>query len=332
MPDLTDSSEEHATSTRTGRSESGPRRGWREQIEPGLYRAHRLGCRSTIDRRSRRRCACPYEIQYPGRIPGRTTSLIVHGGLDDARPERRRRQAAPRKTIPSSELADVVLDDFAAQYFRAKAPVLAGATIRTRDEDYRKRIAPALGALSLPEITRERVAIWLAELAGSAPSSRMTTQTVATLRVILAAAVEWGRIETNPAAGLKVPNTTIEERSAITRVLDRTQLETPIAAASALRSATILRTAGEAGLRKGEIIGMRWTDVVLDERRIEVKRAVWQEHPGQGQPAVRHEKPTKSGKARRVAISSKLADDLAAWYGESVETGGADPGGYVWPG
>jgi integrase len=332
MPDITDTSHAHATRPRTGRSRSGPRRGWREQIEPGLYRAHRLGCRSTIDRRPRRRCACPYEIQYPGRTPGRTTSSIVHGGLDEARAERRRRQSAPRQPIPSAEPAEVLLDDFAAQYFCAKAPVLAGATIRTREEDYRKRIAPSLGGLALSEITRERVAIWLADVVRSAPSSRMTTQTVATLRVILATALEWGRIETNPAAGLKVPNTTIDERPAITRVLDRTQLETLVAAASGLRIATILRTAGEAGLRKGEVIGLRWPDVVIAERRIEVKRAVWQEHPGKGQPAIKLEKPTKSGKARRVAISSRLAEDLAAWYSDSVATGGADPNGYVWPG
>jgi integrase len=72
--------------------------------------------------------------------------------------------------------------------------------------------------------------------------------------------------------------------------------------------------------------------VVLDERRIEIKRAVWQGHPGQGRSASKHEKPTKSRKARRVATSSRLAEELASWYAESVETGGADPGGYVWPG
>ena len=42
------------------------RRGWREKVEPGLYRAHRLGCARSADRRPGGRCDCPFSIVVPG--------------------------------------------------------------------------------------------------------------------------------------------------------------------------------------------------------------------------------------------------------------------------
>ena len=308
------------------------RRGWRERIEPGLYRSHRRSCPSSTDERPGRRCGCPYEIQFPGRVPGQTTSTIVHGSLSEARVERRRRQSQPRQVEPTVDVAAQTLDEFTGHYFRAKAPVLAGATIRTREEDYRRRIAPHLGHLPLTGVDRERVSLWLGDLATRAPSRRMVVQTVATLRVILSAAVEWGRIAHNPAAGLRLPPPPAEEQPPTTRVLDRDQLEALTAAASCLRVETMLRAAAEAGLRKGEVIGLRWADVLLEERRLEVRRAVWQEHPGKGQPARKIAKSTKGGRARRVAISEAFAVRLAEWFEESVIAAGADAAGYVWPG
>ena len=46
-----------------------PRRGWRETVEAGLYRAHRLKCASSHDRRPGRRCGCPYQVVVPGSEP-----------------------------------------------------------------------------------------------------------------------------------------------------------------------------------------------------------------------------------------------------------------------
>lgn len=317
----------------SGGTAAGLRRGRRERVEPGLYRAHRLSCPSSTDERPGRRCGCPYEIQFPGRIPGQTTSTIVHGNLSEARAERRRRQAEPRpKGLPAPQPAAQTLDEFAAHYFRAKAPLLAGATIQTREEDYRRRIAAPLGGLRLTELDRERVSLWLADLATRAPSRRMVVQTVATLRVILAAAVEWGRIAHNPAAGLRLPPPSAEERPPTTRVLDHDQLEALITAASCLRVETLIRAAAEAGLRKGEVIGLRWGDVLMEERRLEVRRAVWQEHPGAGLPARKIAKSTKGGRARRVAITTAFAARLAEWFQESVIATGADALGYIWPG
>jgi integrase len=309
-----------------------PRRGWRETIEPGLYRAHRLACPSSADRRPGRRCRCPFQIQAPGARPGATRFVSVPGTVGEARAERRRLLAAGRSESAADHPAvgSDTLDAFAAHYLRAKSAVLAPATIYTTEESYRLRVSPELGGLRLDEITRERVEVWLAQLVGRASSRRMVTKTVEALRVILAAAVAWGRIPTNPASGLRVPRTDGHQERSVERVIDQAQLGLLLSqGARTLAAETIFRAAGEAGLRRGEVIGLKWPDVNLPARRLEVRRGVWQEREPGG---WRIEKSTKGRRARRVAITEAFASRLADLYAQSVVEGGADAAGHVWPG
>jgi integrase len=312
-------------------TDGSPRRGWREKVEPGVYRSHRLSCPSSHDQKAGRRCRCSWQIVVPGDRPGTTRLVTVEGAITDARATRRSLQASGRPTAVVG-VEPNTLDEFAAAYFAAKAPVLAPDTIRNRDEDYCSRIAPALGRLLLSEITRERVEVWLAGLVQHAPSRRMVVQTVATLRVILGAAVEWERIATNPAVRLTMPSADTEREQAVERVLNADQLQRLFAAAGSLRTETMLRAAGEAGLRRGEVAGLKWPDVDLSWRRLSIRRSIVQERATAGSPMRKIEKTTKGRRARRVAITGALAARLADWYSEAVIAGGATADGYVWPG
>jgi integrase len=195
------------------------------------------------------------------------------------------------------------------------------------ETEYRLRISPALGHLRLDEVTRERVELWLADLVARASSRRMVTQAVATLRMILSTAVSWGRIATNPASRLRLPVPDTHAQQRVERVLTETQLARLLAdGPGTLRIATMLRVAAEGGLRRGEIIGLRWGEVHLVERRIEVRRSVWHVDGKVG------EKTAKGRRSRNVAISEATAALFGDWFTESVTCGGADPHGYVWPG
>ena len=255
--------------------------------------------------------------------------MTVAGSIADARATRRTLQTSGR---PKAAVGTDTLDEFAAAYFTTKAPVLAPDTIRNRDEDYCARIAPVLGRLPLTEITRERVEVWLADLVQRAASRRMVVQTVATLRVILGAAVAWERMSANPAARLTLPAPDTEREQAVERVLDAEQLRRLFAAAGALRTETMLRAAGEAGLRRGEISGLRWPDVDLVDRRLSIRRSIVQERASADTPLNKVEKTTKGRRARRVAITSSFAARLGDWYAEAVVAGGATADGHVWPG
>jgi integrase len=305
------------------------RRGWRERIEPGLYRSHRLACPSSRHHRGGRRCGCPWQLVVPGARPGDTRLVAFAGTAREARAERRRLLAAgrPEPVAHRPPVEPATLDEFTGDYLRARSAVLAPHTIAGTETEYRLRISPVLGQLRLEEITRERVEVWLAALVTTASSRRMVVQTVAALRGILAAAVEWGRLPANPAARLRLPAEETHREQAAERVLDEEQLRRLLAAGTrSPRIETMLRAAGEGGLRRGELIGLRWPDVDLSARRLDVRRSVWQVAGEKG------EKTAKGRRARRVAISETFAGRLSAWYSASVVEGGADAAGYVWPG
>jgi integrase len=84
-------------------------------------------------------------------------------------------------------------------------------------------------------------------------SRRLVTGTISSLRAILAAGVEWGRISSNPAARLRFPAEEHHERQAVERVLDADQYGRLIAAFGTTRIETMIRAAAEAGLRRGEV-------------------------------------------------------------------------------
>ncbi|MEZ5099630.1 MAG: tyrosine-type recombinase/integrase [Thermoleophilia bacterium] len=296
------------------------RRGWREPIEPGIYRSHRVACPSSADQRPGRRCACPYAIAVTG-TSGRTVLRTVDGTLPLARRERARLRADAGTIRALSTSGGESLHDFARAYLRAKSAVLRPATIEAYDRAYRTRIAPELGGFRLDQLTRELVELWLARLLEADPRRRSIEHAVETLAAMLATAVEWGRLPVNPAARLRVPTTV--DRAAPARVLTREQLERLLGHAGSLRGETMLRAAAEAGLRRGEIIALRWADVLIEERRLLVRATVWQ-----GSTGGRIVQPPKSGKARRVAITATLAGQLARLREE--DAGGPDD--HVWPG
>ena len=113
----------------------------------------------------------------------------------------------------------------------------------------------------------------------------------------------------------------------VERVLTPDQVDRMLAHTGSLRGETMLRTAVEAGLRKGEIIALRWPDVLLDEQRIVVRASVWQ-----GRGGTRVLLTPKSGRARRVAISRELADAFAHYRADQVIQRGAPADDLVWPG
>ncbi len=209
-------------------------------------------------------------------------------------------------------------------------PTSAAVTLSVRPSEVliSRRPAPAT---TWRFVTRELLEVWIAELSSTC-SQHAVWKAHTSLRAILKSAVEWGRIPSNPAAGLRLPKKTPGEEAAAARVLTVEQFAMLLGATGRVRVETMFRGVGEAGLRAGEVVGLRWPSVDLAGRRLTVERSVWQEAGRDGAPPRRIVKGTKSGRTRRVAISATFAARLADWYAESVVEGGADAAGYVWPG
>lgn len=305
-------------------TEQAPRRGWREPIESGIHRAHRVACPSTDDHKARRRCSCPYEVRVPGGR-GSSRTVTVDGSLEDARRHRARAQA-DAGTVREAPSAPETLREHAAAWFRVRATQLAPSTLQTYDIAYRKRIDPHLGEVPLEQVTRKKVEEWVALLIAKEEPRRQLEIALRTLSTMLTAAVEWHALPMNPAMRIKLPPAPPKVR-AVERVLTDAQAQRLVLHAGGLRNETMIRAALEAGLRRGEIVGLRWPDVQFDERRLVVRRSVWR-----GSKGPQHVRVPKAGRERRCAITRDFAKRLGEWYEASVVSGGASADGYVWPG
>lgn len=308
-------------------TERGSRRGWRETIEPGLYRSHRVHCPSSDDRRTGRRCRCPFQVKVPGVEPGSTRMVTVAGSVSEARAERRRLLAAGRPDTQAAEPVRRVLHDLARDWFSAGEPRWSPGTLALREHAYRQRIAPRFADARLVDLTRVAIEAWAAELIAAGHGRRAVEIAVQTLRAMLSVAMDAGMVAANPAARVRLPPAPPPERTPADRVVDLAGAERLRAACHSARQETIIRAMVEGGLRRGEVCGLAWPDVRLDERRIIVRQAVYQ-----NAAVGKIVRSTKTARVGRVPISDEFVERLKDWHAESVGRAGADASGFVWPG
>ncbi len=251
----------------------------------------------------------------------------MRGPVTQARAERRRLQAAGRPDPAPATLAREVpsLGELVERWIAAREAVLAPNTIAEVETDVRLRLAPAFGETRVDQITRQQVDELVARLLRSGASVRMVRGTIGSLRRLLQAGVEWGYLAANPARRVRLPGPATHLRQAYERVLSIDELKGLLGACSgSLRTETLVRAMAEAGLRRGEVIGLHWEDVDLAGLRLHVRFRDVTETRG-----ARTERTTKGRRARRVAISAGFAARLAAWR---VHAGSERATGYVWPG
>jgi integrase len=159
------------------------------------------------------------------------------------------------------------------------------------------RVLPELGAARLSEIRRIDVQDLADRLCAEGLDASTVRNTLMPLRAIFRRALARGEIAVNPTTGLELP--------AVEGSRDR--IASPAEGAALLaalpeRDRALWATAMYAGLRRGELLALRWEDVDLDSGVIHVERS-WDAKEGVVAP--------KSRAARRtVPIPAVLRDYL----------------------
>jgi integrase len=153
----------------------------------------------------------------------------------------------------------------------------------------------------LRSLTPELIGEMRAEMAADGVGEPAIRKTLVLLQSILERAVEWRRLDSNPARAVRKPS---QRRTHVVRPLPPQTVEAMRAhllAKGKQLDATLVAVLAYAGLRPGEAIGLRWHDV--REHTILVERSV----------AFGQLKPTKTGQTRTVRLLRPLAATLAAW-------------------
>lgn len=172
----------------------------------------------------------------------------------------------------SSSLRDFA-ETYVAQFWKSKER-------STQDADaswLENRILPALGSHRLRDLTRAVVVAFLSEQ-GKTLSLKSLRNLATVLRKMLAEATERGYVDSNPIAHGRLNLSELvspELRKAGSRVDPFTLVEMGrILAVSKGQTRNLIEFWRWTGLRTGEVLGLRWTDVDFAARVIRVKHNV----------------------------------------------------------
>ena len=184
-----------------------------------------------------------------------------------------------------------------------KKPYLRENSLNAIQYVLNQHILPYLGGCRLRDITPMQIQSVMARLADK--SNSLQSKALIHLRSIFKAAEENGLVAKSPVSGmLKAGGKKTPEKVALTPQESRTLLER----VENRRAKTFLLTALHTGMRRGEILALKWEDIDFDNKVIHVRRnAVL----GRYETTVSDELKTKASK-RDVPLSEELEAWLAA--------------------
>ncbi len=163
----------------------------------------------------------------------------------------------------------------------------------------RVHIKPGIGAKKLKDLTRAHVkGLYAAKR--EAVSARTVQYIHVTLHKALKDAVADGLVPRNVSDGLKPSKSRRHEIDPLTPEQAKTFLTT----AREDRFHALYVLAIHYGLRQGELLGLKWSDVNLDAGTLQVRRTMSEARSG------RIEEGTKNGKGRRIELSQTAVEAL----------------------
>ncbi|HET6963220.1 MAG TPA: tyrosine-type recombinase/integrase [Acidimicrobiales bacterium] len=151
--------------------------------------------------------------------------------------------------------------------------VLRPGTYSSYAMNVRTHMVPGLGSLRLSDLDPPTINAFYGRLLDGGPRPPLARSTIrrlhATLRRALRDAVRWGYLGVNPAGDADPPWVPHREMPA----WDIVQLRTFLAGARSDPRYELWLFYALTGTRRGEALGLRWSDVDLEARRVSIRRA-----------------------------------------------------------
>jgi len=174
-------------------------------------------------------------------------------------------------------------------------------------EIVKKNLVPALGALCLTKLRSRHIAEAYAKALQTGRrdgKGGLSANTVLymhrVLKHALADAVAWRELVHNEAAAVKPPKV---ERKQM-KVLDMDATATLIEEARGTTLFVPILLGVTTGMRRGEVVALRWRNLDLDRAQISIEESAEQTKTG-----IRY-KPPKSGKGRTVALPNAVVEEM----------------------
>lgn len=270
---------------------------------------------------------------------GKKWYAVVYDGVNPATGKYRRRwvQAGTRRGDAEKLLAELVKRSHRGEtvvsenltlgkYLTERwLPVQEARLRKSTHDSYRRNIElhviPALGKRKLDQLTPEDIDVFYAALLKSGrkkrpgekgPAKGLAPKTVHNIHVMLNKALidaaRKGTVVRNVVALADAPSLQARKRSEI-KAWEIDQLVRFLDAIATHRMAPAFHFAAHTGMRRGEVLGVRWSDIDLDAGRVSVRQAL---------VSVAYEisiSDVKTGTSRRtIDIDADLVQVLRDWH------------------
>jgi integrase len=175
------------------------------------------------------------------------------------------------------------------------------------------RIIPALGKMKLNEIRIGHGQAFVKQLIDEGLSPRYIEYICTVLKSTLEQAVDWELLPRNPLQKIEIPrprrrtshNTWSMEE--VKRFLHFAKLEN-------IMYYTLFLVMVNTGMRRGEVLGLRWQEVDMDEGKINVIRSLVYDDEG-----FRFNDPKTKSAKRQIAIDEFVCDELRKYKSKQNE-------------
>lgn len=198
----------------------------------------------------------------------------------------------------------VTVGEYVSTYIKSRKTFVEPSTISGYRTLFNTKIAPYIGEILLDDLKPDDVQRWVNSLTDK--YSAVTVRKAFTLlRSAMIQAVERDRLEKNPTRTVKPPKlpapkpNALDEasRAVVMRMVDAEDLS-PIMLAVKIALFT--------GMREGEVCGLRWRDVNLDEMSLSVREAL-----GNNDGVYYVKEPKTAGSRRTIFYPATLRDSLS---------------------
>ena len=188
--------------------------------------------------------------------------------------------------------------DFLADWIEGQRNRLRPGTWKRYEEYVRLHLQPALGRLKLAELGPQHLARLYAERLDSGLSPATVHHIHAVLHTALRQAVRWNLVARNVADLVDAPRTEQREMS----IFDSGQVRAMLDGAADGPLEAVLTLAVTTGMRRGELMALRWSAVELDSGRLSVTGTIRRQPDGQLLIS-----PPKTHRSRRLVEMSTMA-------------------------